>query len=216
MRPVDPTEYANAQASLTLFGAIAAKLRPELTASYLNLKKAGWIHMGVGSALTRKVLLRVEGPTAAPEDDVILEAKQLSDLRGVTCLDVPRAGEVFRVLTGAEQLGRIRHDILAVVPRRDEGDAQVRDWYVRTWDETYAEVKVADLRSAAELAEIVHDAGAQLGATNLAGGIPMIETQMRHLELEAVTRLEPRIRAVAHELTNELSQAWQQIRSDTR
>ena len=60
-----------------------------------------------------------------------------------------------------------RADLQLVAPRREEQGPDVRDWWVRTWDETYVEMPTADLASPDELAEVAHDVGAQLGSANL-------------------------------------------------
>ena len=48
------------------FNKNALEQVPGATEQSLGVKKFGVLHMGIGSALTRKVLLRVEGPTAGP------------------------------------------------------------------------------------------------------------------------------------------------------
>jgi len=169
--------------------------------------------MGVGSVLVPKALARIEGPSPAPDDDVLLEAKQLSQLEGVPCVQVPLSGEAFRVIAAAEQIGRLRHGVLLVAPRREEQAPDVRDWWVRTWDETYLEMSTADLASPDELAEVAHDVGAQLGSTNLRPSIPVLEAQLRQDELTAVRRLDPRIRATARRLVDEVLAEWEEWRA---
>ena len=188
------------------------ELRPEIPAGYFGLKRVGWLRMGVGSVLVPKALARIEGPSPAPDDDVLLEAKQLSQLEDVPCVQVPLSGEAFRVIAAAEQIGRLRHDVLLVAPRREEQGPDVRDWWVRTWDETYVELAAADLASPDELAEVAHDVGAQLGSTNLRHSIPLLEAQLRRAELAAVKRLDTRIRATARRLVDELLAGWEEER----
>ena len=213
MQPLKPELLANTGHSLELLESLVRAVRPELPAGYLRPKKSGYFQMGVGSALTRKFLTRVEGPTVSPEDDLILEAKELRQLRDVPCLQIPISGEVFRVITAAEQIGRIRHEILLVVPRREDQTPDAPPWWIRSWDRTYKEVTLADLASADELAELAHDAGVQLGAANLRGSIPILEQEQRRKELTAVRHLAPRIRATAHRLTDALLAGWAEMRS---
>ena len=165
------------------------------------------------TALVPKLLARVEGPSPAPGDDVLLEAKQLSRLEGVPCVQVPLSGEAFRVIAAAEQIGRLRHGVLLVAPRREDQGPQVRDWWVRTWDDTYMEMAIADLDSPDELAEVVHDVGAQLGSANLRQSIPLLEAQLRRAEIATVRRLDPRIRATARRLVDELLAGWEEWRA---
>jgi len=91
----------------------------------------------------------------------------------------------------------------------------VRDWWVRTWDETYVEMSAADLASPDELAEVAHDVGAQLGSANLRHSIPLLEAQLRQAELAAVRRLDPRIRATARRLVDELLAGWEEWRASS-
>ena len=209
MQEPTPAQRENAERSLQLVESFVRELRPEVPAGYFRLKRAGWLRMGVGSVLVPKALARIEGPSPAPDDDLLLEAKQLSQLESVPCVQVPISGEAFRVIAAAEQIGRLRHGILLVAPRRDEQGPDVREWWVRTWDETYVEMAAADLASPDELAEVAHDAGAQLGSTNLRHSIPVLETQLRRAELAGVRRLDPRIRATARRLVDELLAGWE-------
>ncbi len=213
MQATTARQRQNAERSLQLVETFVRELRPEIPAGYFGLKRGGWLRMGVGSALAPKALVRIEGPSPAPEDDVLLEAKQLSRLEGVPCVQVPLSGEAFRVIAAAEQIGRLRHGILLVAPRHEDLGPDVRDWWVRTWDETYVEMAVADLASPDELAEVAHDVGAQLGSANLRHSIPLLEAQLRRAELAAVRRLDPRIRATARRLVDELLAGWEEWRA---
>ena len=204
MQEATDAQRDDAGRSLLLIEVFVRELRPEIPAGYFRLKRGGLLRMGVGSVLVPKVLARIEGPSPAPEDDVLLEGKQLSELVGVPCVQVPVSGEAFRVIAAAEQIGRIRHGVLIVAPRREEPGPGVRDWWVRTWDETYVEVTAAEIASPDELAELVRDVGDQLGCSNLRQSIPVLETQMRRTELAAVRRLAPRNRSTSRRLVDEL------------
>jgi len=89
----------------------------------------------------------------------------------------------------------------------------VRDWWVRDWDETYAELAIADLASPDELAEVAYDVGTQLGSSSLRKWSPLLEAQLRRTELTAVRRLERRIRGTAVRLTDDLLAGWQEFRA---
>jgi hypothetical protein len=131
----------------------------------------------------------------------------------VECLDVPKAGEIFRVIGGAEQIGRIRHEVLSVIPKRQADRPETRDWWIRNWDSTYGEVDIDDLASVEELKEVAHDVGAQLGSANLRERSPLLEAQMRQRELETSKRLEGRIRLLARQLARELLEEWTRFRA---
>jgi hypothetical protein len=201
-RLLDTTEV-EAVAALELLHRLVAETRPALPSHYFRFKRMGALRMGIGSGLVQKILVRVEGPTTGDDDDVILEAKELRSIRGVECLVMPSGDEVARVITGARQVGRIRHDVLAVVPKFEAHHPEV---WVRSWDRTYGEVGLNDLASVAELEEISRDAGVQLGAASLRGFDA--EARRRTEALSVITRLEPRIRATALAMTEDMLEAW--------
>jgi hypothetical protein len=213
MQETTAPQRENAVRSLQLIEGFVRELQPEIPAGFFGLKRVGWLRMGVGSVLEPKVLARIEGPSPSPDDDVLLEAKLLSHLGGVPCVQVPLSGEAFRVIAAAEQIGRLRHRVLLVAPRREDQGSEVRDWWVRSWDETYVELATADLASPDELAEVSHDVGAQLGSANLRQSIPLLEAQMRHAELAAVRKLDPRMRATARRLVDEMLAGWEEWRA---
>jgi hypothetical protein len=215
MEPVNEEVVRRTQESLALLATLIGSVRP-VERGYFTLKKMGQLRLGIGSVLTPKLLVRVEGASSAADDDVVLEGKQLSELAGLECLDVPKAGEIFRVIGGAEQIGRIRHEVLSVIPTRQSDGPGTRDWWIRNWDPTYGEVDIDDLASVDELKEVAHDVGAQLGSTNIRERSGLLEAQMRQRELETSKRLEGRVRLFSRQLVRELLEEWGQFhtRSD--
>ena len=188
--------------------AFAAQDNPEATSAFLARKAVGWFHLGIGSALTPKLLIRVEGPSADPHDDLVLEAKEVGAFEGSTCVSIPSQTEAFRVVEGIRQIGRLPQRLLVAMPGLSGTRPDGRGWWVKAWDRTFVEVAVADLASPAELRDVAHDVGAQLGSSNLAPPSGLPGDDARRVELDAVTRLEPRIRQVAHDLTVALIDAW--------
>jgi uncharacterized protein (DUF2252 family) len=212
MEPMSRAEHQHVTASFERFSTYVRRVRTDLPPGFFTVKQMGWLHMGVGSALTTKVLLRVEGRSPDPEDDVLIEEKEIRRLEGIACLKVSRRGEGFRVIAGARQLGRIHYDVLAVIPRQERDAPEIPNWWLRSWDPSYVELTVNDLNSVTDLAEVVHDVGAQLGATNLRRSNPALEAQLRQAELAAVSRFERRIRKEACILTDELIVSWECFR----
>ena len=182
--------------------------RPDLAPGYFAVKRAGWLRMGVGSAAALKVLVRVEGPSAAADDDVLLEGKETVNLDGVACLEASSTPPAKRVIAGAKQLGRWKHDILAVAPASlmpaiaNRADHWV-DWWVVSWEPTYREVRLSDLRSAEDLADIAFDSGLQLGA----GKVPASRSE----ELAWNTRFEQRLRTETSTIVEELLAGWREL-----
>ncbi len=215
MKPLPDDVKANAVAGLALFARLVHKERPDLAPGYFSIRRIGWLLIGVGSAATNKMLLRVEGPSSNPDDDVLLEAKEPSRLEGLGCLQLPASTEALRVIDGSKQLGRIRHDILGVVPEH-ERKWGVRKWWIRSWEPSYREVRLDDLDSVKDLSALVYDSAFQLGAGRVYGASPDKAAALRRTELAAVGGLEGRLRQSVRDLIGELLAAWQAFRDSIR
>ena len=187
------------------------RARPQMNRRYLSVKSAGWLDIGIGSAQTPKVLVRVEGPSMSPDDDVILEAKQLSNLSGIDCLVARRIRRAIRVVDGTEQIGRLHLELLAVVPRLPKSAPGPDQWWIRNWDPTYGEVQLSDLISRIELEEIARDAGAQLGAANLRNTSETQRAKRRQQEIRIVKGLEPQLRTVTHRMAEDVVKEWERL-----
>jgi hypothetical protein len=185
MEPVSPPIDPQARAALALV-AVEDTSKPT---GFYTLKRIGALQMGVGSYTTPKYLMRVEGPSPADDDDVILEAKEVSDLSGVSCITTPNDGKAVRVLTGLRQIGRLQLEVLSVI----RGLSAAREWWLRSWDRTYVEVRIPDLRSSRDLEELALAAGAQLGraslppASALPTALPCLRNHPRSFKLSAIS-----------------------------
>jgi hypothetical protein len=208
MQPMDKTRLKSVSTAMEVLERLVRGQRPELPNGYLAVKRAGWLHMGVGSALARKVLIRVEGPTANPHDDQLLEAKEVTNLVGVPCLEGYPSPPAVRIVDGTRQLGRIKHDILAVGPTLLIPEAADRaehwlDWWVTSWEPSYREVHLSDLRSVKDLADIAFDSGVQLGSGKL--------SSVRQQALSSVLKREGRLRNETANLIEELLAGWREL-----
>lgn len=190
----------------------AAKVDPAFTPEFLRLKKVGWLRTGIGSALDRKFLALIEGPTPALEDDLVIEAKQIRSPMAEDCGDGLPTREAFRIVRGLQQLGRIGQGLLVAIPSFERESSNVGGWWVRAWDPSYRELDTSDLMSPEELREVAFDSGVQLGSANLAELDGQEARRTRGLEYDALARLEARIRLVAHDLTGELMESWKRLR----
>jgi hypothetical protein len=216
MEPMTDDEMKTVVASVEIFSRLLYRERPDLEPGYLDVVRAGWIHFGVGSALSRKILIRLQGPSADPADDELVEAKELRDLGGLRCLEDPPSLPTLRVIVGARYLGRMKSKILEagpefVLPERSIGPQQLKEWWIRSWDPSYREVHLDDLRSVKDLAEIAYDAGVQLGAGGLRDDSGA-QSAHRKQALASVTRLEKRMRTEASSLVDQLLLGWREFR----
>src|SRR5262249_45129779 len=89
MQPMNETTLKAIVAGMKVFELFVGRDRPDLPVGYFTVKAAGWLRMGIGSYLTQKVLIRVQGPTADDEDDELVEAKEVTNLDGVSCVEGP-------------------------------------------------------------------------------------------------------------------------------
>jgi uncharacterized protein (DUF2252 family) len=209
MLPLDPEYQAAIPSVRAALEEYAGK--PGMPASFFRVKKSGRLNLGVGSALSSKVLLRLEGPSLSDDDDVLVEAKRAGDLSAVSCLDVvvPGAG---RVVTGSEQIGRLRHQFMMVLPPRRTTGSDAPRWWLRSWEASYREVDIADYVSGAEIEEVAQDVGAQLGHGHMAASDADGRREASR-QLHRLDQLDLRIRSAAADQTAELMEAWRRFRA---
>lgn len=208
MMPLEGYTLDDIEAGLELVREMLGENDPKLNAEYMRIKSIGELHIGVGSALTPKLLMRLEGPTPDDLDDVILEAKQMEDISGVSCLTIPPGGEPLRVVYGATRVGRLDYEILAYVPWSElKADASGTNWFARSWHPSFVEVTIADLETPEELAELALDAGIQLGEGHVRGLDQQIDEQIRRAQLQVVDELGGDVRALARELLDAMMEA---------
>ena len=77
--------------------------------------------------------------------------------------------------------------------------------------QSYRELRIDDLRSPRELAQIAYDVGVQLGAGSLKESAGLQRKSERQRELASLARLEPRIRNKTSELVTELLAGWMEL-----
>ena len=201
------------------FADILLRQRPDLPPEYFRIVRAGWFKTGVGSALTPKILIRVQGRSDDPADDELLEVKKLGDLQGLRCLQMPTLQPTLRVVDGSKQIGRLKYSILAAAPESliPEVEAQgqhLRDWWIRNLDPSYRELRLEDMRSIADLAGIAYDAGAQLGAGHHNIQVAPQGSPTRKQALGAIVKLEKQYRREATILIDDLLGGWRELRAD--
>ena len=116
----------------------------------------------------------------------------------------------IRVVLGTRQIGRLKHDILAVgpmalIPTSGDSAEPWRDWWMSSWEPSYREVQLSDLRSVQDLADIAFDSGVQLGA-----GGPQ-DAAVRKQAVSLLVTLEGRLRKETSTLVAELLAGWREL-----
>jgi Uncharacterized protein conserved in bacteria (DUF2252) len=216
MEPLSEPVTKGVTTAMSLFAGIVQQQRPDLPDAYFRITRAGWLRMGIGSATARKVLIRVDGPSLDPEDDVLLEAKAIRALADVRCLETSRSRPTFRVITGNRQLGRLKHDILVAGPEvpiaglNAEG-SNLSDWWIRSWEPSYREIGLDDFGSVEELATIVYDSGAQLAAGSVHLPGEAVDAALQRQSLASLGRFEGRLRREAVNIVEQMLRAWDQM-----
>ena len=213
MTPVPADIERATRKGLALLAARAGTGESRMTPGYFVVKRVGALTMGVGSRRLPKLLVRVEGPSTAAADDVILEEKEpAANLDGLECLGLPAQSPAARVVTGAQRVGRLDHEVLTLVPAPIQGPTELRHWWIHDWSPSYSEVEISLLESPAELIELARDAGVQLGSSCLPSlGAAAFERRRR--VSRSIVVLDSRIRDVARRLTDEMYEAWKQFRN---
>ena len=210
MQPMEEAQLKTLAASMPALDRLVRPDRPDLAPGYFTVVRAGWLRIGVGSAAARKALIRVQGPSADADDDVLLEAKEVATLDGISCLQDSPKPHAHRIVRGSQQMGRLKHEILAVgptllVPAIADRAQYWLEWWVTSWDPSYREVRLTDLRNSEDLGAIAYDAGLQLGTGATVDG----ETRQR--VLASMDKFEVRLRDATSLLVDELLAGWREL-----
>ena len=216
MEPLADASMKAVLAGMEAFARVMLRERPDLAPDYFRVVRAGSVQSGVGSAVSPKIMVRVQGPTDDPADDELLESKKIGDLAGLHCLKTPASQPTLRIIDGSKQLGRLKHNILGagpelVIPEVMATGERLRDWWIRSLDPSYRQVQFKDLQSVRDLAAIAYDSGVQLGSGRLRDRTVQLSDYDRKRLLGATGKLEKRYRQAASKLVDDLLQGWQEL-----
>ncbi|HEX9186270.1 MAG TPA: hypothetical protein VGB87_04310, partial [Vicinamibacteria bacterium] len=159
----------------------------------------------VGSALDEKYLMILEGKTDAPDDDLIVEAKQIRDLAGNPCVRTDVGAS--RVLDGQRLIAYEPFAYAAVVPHRD------KYFWVHDWTDDYAEASIArEILTSHDLREIAYDAGVQMGRAHPKRPDATRDKERAQAVRRALWTYEARVRKAITEMAVQTETAWRQFR----
>ena len=217
MQPLADASMKAVVAGIEAVAHVVLRERPDLSPEYFRVVRAGATQSGVGSAVIPKIMVRVRGPSDDPADDELLESKKIGDLAGLHCLKVPGVQATLRIIDGSKQLGRLRYNILAagpelVIPEVMATGERLHDWWIRSLDPSYRQVRLADLESMEDLAAIAYDSGVQLGSGRLQDQTALLSASDRKQLSVAAAKLEKRYRQEASKLIDELLRGWRELR----
>ena len=206
MKPLDePTSAKLSDARRDYEVAMRAQ-NPALPPGYFEIKKAGLLEMGIGSAFEMKFLARLEGPSETADDDVLIEVKKVPDLSAVRCIQRSSQDDPFRIIAAQSRLGVGDHALLGYLTIDD------KMFYVQRWRVNYVELSIADFKSSDALGEVAPDVGNQLGR-----GHPKVlaaphDRQLRRLLLGTVEGHEPALLDASEKLERRVLAAWEAAR----
>ena len=190
-----------------------AEKHPELPPHFFEIKNAGRLKIGIGSALDEKYLFEVEGPTKAHADNVILEMKEVRDLHEISCILVSEASPERPIVMQARLAYQPYRYAGFVIFAQNKGDERDKTFWVHEWAGHYHELSIrTSFRTVADLHDIAYDVGVQLG---LGHPKSMAESYSNHLRgrlLITVTELQERIHRAISNLTQQTIAAWKQFR----
>jgi len=202
----DPRPVEGFREAVGRFAALIRARRPGFTEEFFLLKRAGGLSLGVGSALDEKYLWRLEGPTPSPEDDVVVEAKQIRDLPENPC--ARQEVGASRVLDGHQLIAYEPFPFAAVVPYGG------KHFWVHDWTDDYREASITDvILTPRDLRELAYDAGVQLGRAHPKGPDGQASSTRRREVLKACQRIEPRLRSAIVDLAARTEAAWRAFRA---
>jgi Uncharacterized protein conserved in bacteria (DUF2252) len=216
MKPLADVTMKALVAAVEAFARVVLRERPDLTPEYFRVVRAGWFQGGVGSAVSPKIMVRVQGPSDDPADDELLELKKIGDLSDLSCLKTPAVQPTLRIIDGSKQLGRLKHNIMAagpelIVPEVMARGQRLQDWWIRSLDPSYREVRLTELQSVRDLAAISYDSGVQLGAGRLQDQTVLLSGSDRKRLSAAAVKLEKRYRREATTLVDDLLRGWREL-----
>jgi hypothetical protein len=209
------------EAGLDLYRESMFAEHPELPPDFFTMKRGGRLTLGVGSALDDKYLLRIEGMSPSPEDDLVLEAKPVRDLSGITCLE-RRSGDAFQIMTGQARIAYQPYQYMGYVfldPRRAQERGLGPDfwdgstYWIHAWVDNYVEVDVTrSFATIEELEEVVFDVGVQLGRGHPKDIASPHESQLRRAMVQWLDDHETDIQEAIDEMTALVLSAWDAFR----
>ena len=190
-----------------------AEQHPELPPHFFEIKNASRLKIGIGSALDEKYLFQIEGSTKAHEDNVILEMKEVRDLHEISCILAKEANPRRPIVMQARLAYQPYRYAGFVIFDIRKGDEKEKMFWVHEWADHYHELSIrTSFQTAAELHDIAHDAGVQLGLGHPKSIADSYSNHLRGRLLVTVTELHQRMHQTISELTQETIAAWKQFR----
>jgi hypothetical protein len=188
---------------------------PDLPPFFFEIKKAGRLKVGIGSALDEKYLVEVEGATKAYPDNLLLEIKEVTDLRGISCILLSKATPMRPIIMQALLAYKpYRYTGFIIIPQA-EGSGKEKEFWVHEWSDNYHELSIrTSFQSPADLRDIAADVGVQLGLGHPRSIYDSDTSGLRRRLVSALGGLYGEIEQTIANLTRQTVAAWQQFRRE--
>ena len=211
MQPLPPGDEAAIRRGAERFVRLMRETGPSRSEGFYTISKVGRVDLGIGSALEVKTLIRVDGPTPAPDDDLILEARRAVPTTHPECISRPGDGSSLHILMLTALLGPRLPDVFGFMPI--EGAQEAPEVWIQSWDRGYRELSTSDIGSQSELDELAVDAGRQLAGHFWSKFPEPLRGHQRFAQLRAFEATEKRARQLAREFAAETVIEWERFRS---
>ena len=210
MQPMPEAEKDALVEAMVPYVATMLEQDSGLDQNFFEVVEAGYLKMGVGSALDLKYLVRVRGATEEPTDDAVLEIKEVRELEEIECIRVAQGQDPFRVLLGQVRIAYEPFDHLGHIRIRD------RSFWIHGWVENYEEIEIGEsLESPGELAEVAYDVGVQLGRGHSKQIAAPLDAQLRSEQMRILDRDRDKFGQAVRDLTKLTFEAWELFRSES-
>jgi len=192
------------------FLALMEATAPERPESFYRIVRAGIVRIGIGSGLEPKTLIRIAGPTDAPDDDLILEGRITTPPDPRDCISRPATGGSLHALMFTALLSQRLPEVFGFFPR--EGARKEEEIWIQSWDPGHRELLLADLRGQADLNELATDAATQLAGHFWTTFPEQLRGHQRFAQLRALELTDQRARTLGSELARETVSEWERFR----
>ncbi|MEJ2363207.1 MAG: DUF2252 family protein [Deltaproteobacteria bacterium] len=188
---------------------------PDLAPFFFEIKKAGRLKVGIGSALDEKYLVEVEGATKAHQDNLLLEMKEVTDLRAISCILLSKATPMRPIIIQALLAYEpYRYTGFIIVPRA-AGSGKEKEFWVHEWYDNYQELSIrTSFQSPADLRDIAADVGVQLGLGHPRNLYDSDTSGLRSRLVSVLAGLHDEIEQTISALTRQTVAAWEQFRAE--
>jgi hypothetical protein len=209
MQPLDPAEEKRVRNEWFRFIALMRETNPARPESFYRIRRLGSVEIGLGSALERKMLIRIEGGADDSSDDLILEARShsLPEYRG--CVWRPTGGSL-NVFLLTSLLAHPLPEVFGVLP--DPEGVELPEIWIQSWNRGYRELSLSDVRDQADLNALAVDAGTQLAGHFWSTAPAPLRGHQRFTQLRAFEMTEQRARDLARSLAHEVIAEWTRFR----